>query len=792
MARRICCWIVVSAAIGFLGSAARAEVTAEQVRDSIRRAADYLINQQSKTNGSWPEHQGQPGGVTALCTLALLEAGVAPDHPSVARALDYLRTLEPKMTYATSLQTMVFCTVGDRRDAPLITKNVQWLEETQIKRTDDRRSGAWSYSEREGRGDNSNAQFALLALHEASQAGFKVREETWRLANEYWLRCQKQADGSWGYLEGQPSTGSMTCAGISSLIITMENLDKFNQDATVRGGLVECCGAGGRVDALELALDWMGRKFSSERNPVPPEYAASLGKTHLLYYYYGLERVGRLSGQRFFIGAKGEKHDWYRVIAERLVDMQDSLTGQFQGHGFGERDERIATAFALLFLSKGRRPIVIAKYKFSNDREWDLHRRGVHHLSQSLERRWKQRLTWQTVEARAASVDDLLESPVLFISGREALDLLPKQKETLKEYINQGGFIFAEACDGAGCNGKPFIDSFKTLMRELFEGSELRQLDPSHPIYYAEQKVIPSADGRVLWGLDACCRTSVVLCPSTLSCYWDLHRPGGTKEHPEKVQQTIDECMAMGQNVLAYATNREVKAKLERPKVIPSEGAAKEKERGVLSLAKLSHSGGGNDAPNALSNLLNVARHELDMNDSIALRTRLIAPDDPALLEYPIIFIHGRREFSFSATERKALATYLKRGGFIFGDAICASPQFAESFRREMEAILPEAPLERLPVDHPLLSAEYRGFNLPSVTLRTPSTGGESDPLTAKLSKTEPFLQGLKIDDRLAVVFSPYDISCALENQTSLECKGYIKEDAAKIGLNILLFALQQ
>ena len=51
---------------------------------------------------------------------------------------------------------------------------------------------------------------------------------------------------------------------------------------------------------------------------------------------------------------------------------------------------------------------------------------------------------------------------------------------------------------------------------------------------------------------------------------------------------------------------------------------------------------------------------------------------------------------------------------------------------------------------------------------------------------------GLEINGRLAVVFSPYDLSCALENHESLECKGYIKADAARLGVNVILFALQQ
>jgi len=42
------------------------------------------------------------------------------------------------------------------------------------------------------------------------------------------------------------------------------------------------------------------------------------------------------------------------------------------------------------------------------------------------------------------------------------------------------------------------------------------------------------------------------------------------------------------------------------------------------------------------------------------------------------------------------------------------------------------------------------------------------------------------------VIFSPYDLSCALEKQNSMECVGYSREDAEKIALNILLYSLNQ
>ena len=54
----------------------------------------------------------------------------------------------------------------------------------------------------------------------------------------------------------------------------------------------------------------------------------------------------------------------------------------------------------------------------------------------------------------------------------------------------------------------------------------------------------------------------------------------------------------------------------------------------------------------------------------------------------------------------------------------------------------------------------------------------------------EPELEGIEIGGRLAVIFSPYDISCALEQHESLQCPGYTREDAARIALNVLMYSL--
>lgn len=749
----------------------KAEVTDSQVRDAIRGGMAHLRKHQ-RPDGSWNGHPVQPGGLTALCTLALINAGADVAAPEIQRALEHLRSVgEPRMVYSSALQTMVFCAVTPQKDRLLISRNVQWLENVQIKQGT--MAGGWKYSGRNGSGDNSNSQFALLALHEAQRVGVLVKESTWKLAHDYWRRSQND-DGSWSYVPNEPPRGSMTCAGIASLVIAAGRAS--SADATVEEGRVQCCGGGAETGDVDRGLAWLADHFSVTRNPGPN----ALSNQNWLYYYlYCMERVGRLTGRRF-IG----NHDWFREGAEFLLGEQNSVSGYWRGEHLAEENSLIATSFALLFLSKGRRPVVISRLRYGEGRSWNLHRSAVQHLTSAIERSWERDLTWQTIDLAAASPEDLLQTPVLFISGRDGFTLPPAQREVLRQFVSGGGFIFAEAA----CGGGQFDQDFRELLDELFPESSLRLLPRDHPVWYAEGRV-DAEYLRPLYGMEACCRTSVVYCPKDLSCYWELARLGPTSDYPADVQREVEACLQIGKNVVAYATNRELRNKLDRSAFLPN-SVSKQPDRGVLFVPKLLYRGGGDDAPNALPNLLNFVAQKARLR--VGVENRTLAPTDPTIFDYPVLFMHGRRGFRFSPAERKALGTYLERGGFVFGDAICANQAFADAFRREFREIVSGSRFERISSSHELFTNAYHGFSIDQVTLRDPLVRGGDDPLRAKLTQVSPLLEGVRQDGRLAVVLSPYDLSCALEFSTSLECKGYLKEDAARIGLNVILFALQQ
>ena len=769
-------WLFLLIFVGAqFAQSANAQLTDDVVLRSIDSGKRYLLSKQRR-DGSWSDEYPRPTGNTLLSTLALLNAGMKADDPAIKKALDYIRKQDLEHTYTVSLQTIVLSLAEPEKDLLKIDKNRMWLQAAQAKGKSGDNAGGWGYDKNSAslRVDPSNTQFALLALYEADRVGVRADDSCWRLALSYWERIQKES-GAFSYNPESRPSGSMTCAGIGSLIIASGQVNKL--DAKVEGGNVFCCQSAADDDQpLDRALDWLGKNFSVEKNPAPKAKVESDMQHY--YYLYALERVGRLAGRRF-IG----DHDWYREGVEQLLFLQDDLEGYWN-----DGNRLTCTAFALLFLSKGRRPILLSKIKRLPENDWDRHRHDVGHLTAHVEKRWKQDLTWQVVDISKATVDDLWQSPVLFISGRDALDFAEAEKESLKQYIERGGFVFAENC----CKGDGFDRDFRALMKELFPDTSLQLLPKNHAIWVAEQTVNPRYV-RTLLGLEACCRTGVVYCPENLSCYWELAKARRAKDEvlPGVVQAEVNACLAIGANVLTYATGRELKQKLDTSDFASVLSSVEGNNEAALRIAKLTHSGGSDEAQSALSNLLAVLGSQTQL--PVSTEKWLVSPVDPNLPDYPIAFVHGRRAFRWRSDEREKIREFVENGGVIFADAICADEDFAKSFRAEVKQIFGRS-LDRIPPSHEMFTSEFHGHDIRTVALRDPRLRASKakDPLSVRIENVPPLLEGLEMDGRYVVVFSPNDMSCALENRPSLECRGYTREDAAKIATNIVLYAMQQ
>jgi len=155
--------------------------------------------------------------------------------------------------------------------------------------------------------------------------------------------------------------------------------------------------------------------------------------------------------------------------------------------------------------------------------------------------------------------------------------------------------------------------------------------------------------------------------------------------------------------------------------------------------------------------------------------------DDPRLFEAPFLLLAGRGAVNFSERELFQLRNYLSGGGMLFIDNTEAEKNspFARSALALGERLFPGTTWETLPANH----AVFRSFFL----LRG----------AAGRRLADPSLKGLRVQDRVAVVYSPNDVlgAWALDplGKPLHPCEpgGEIQRaDSFKLLINVFLFSL--
>jgi hypothetical protein len=534
------------------------------------------------------------------------------------------------------------------------------------------------------------------------------------------------------------------------LIIT--GARRFQSQEYLEGPVIHNCGTGGFDPGISRGISWLSSHFSVQQN---------FGHGYLWkhYYLYALERAGRLCGVRFF-----GNNDWYRLGAEELIRTQNKLGGFWRGAA--QENEVIATSFALLFLAKGRAPVLINKLRHPPAEDWNNDSDDVRNMVGIISHDWNNLLTWQVVDPNLATVPDLLQAPIAFFNGHKSPQFSAQATKNLRSFVEEGGFILTEAC----CGSREFDQGVKRLIKAIFpeEQYQLRALPREHPVWRARHLLSPEV--HPLMGIEYGCRTVLIYSPSDLSCYWNHSEHGLSNP-------AVIKAVRVGQNVIDYVTGREMPADKLAVRELHSVKADTPK-RGALRIAKLKHSGDWNIAPQAIPNLMD-ALHRPPVNFDVVITQKELGPQDPNLVYYPLVYIHGRAVLAFGEDELDALRRHLEPGGgTLFADAACGSSAFDGAFRRFVSELLPQKPLVPIPNDDELFTTKV-GFDL-SESQYTSAAGG---------GRNFPRLEGVKINNHWAIIYSKYDIGCALERHTGIDCKGYTHQSAVKIAANIVIYA---
>lgn len=491
--------LLLATTIAFTSAPARAaddmpddaSLTDDDVRAAIAVLQAELLERRDERHhwdpARWTESFGsatQQGGYTALVAYALLESGLSPQTPGLREAVEHLETAELEGTYAVSLRAMAFARLPAGR-AGILEDDLR-----RLLRNLEPDTAGWGYRLDRGRRrrDLSIRQYGALALWRGAVRGARVPDDAWRLIERGYLEDQLP-DGGWNYQGNDaPARGSMVAAGLATLAITR---DRLHGPALAR---LDDRAARPALDAFDRGLVWMDRNFTPTTNPGTDRWFE--------YWAYGVERVGLASGLRTFGG-----RDWFRELGAELLRRHlrpaeaAAVDRATDGPRFRLRRATVRTdqlAFTLLFLARGRAPVLVSKLRL-DDLRWNNRPGDVARFVAWLGERTEGHPSWQVL--RLDEVDDdaraaARRSALLWLASDEALPFAGPRADAstiaadpraraLGSMIEAGGLLvgFDEG------RGRALTRSLEATCAALWPHLTFEALPDEHPAWTARRPV---------------------------------------------------------------------------------------------------------------------------------------------------------------------------------------------------------------------------------------------------------------------------------------------------------------
>ncbi len=722
-------WAALAATAPVAVAQAVREWDDQAIQSSIDRARQYILS--AWKDGHWPEFSepgaeglsAQYGGQTALCSYALLAAGESPQHDKLKASLAWLAKLEMAGTYARAFRANAWAMLeGNSPYRRNLQQDVAWLLSSDV-------AGAYSYTpaqRKAGSYDNSNSQIALLGVWAGARRGIEVSDAYWRRVQKHW-RENQSPDGGWSYTGPGGSYGSMTAAGLASMFICYDNLSS--------SAALECKF---QADPAEITrgLAWMDKNFRPDSNPN--------GSGNYCYYLYGVERVGLASGYKYF----GQK-DWYKLSSQALLASQQS-NGSWGG--------LVDTSFAMLFLSRGRHPVLFNKLEYEG--AWNCRPRDLANFTRWASSTFEKELAWQIIHL-GVPVSEWHDAPILYISGSTIPKFTDADLDKLRRFALEGGVILSEATD----NRPEFTAAMKDIYARLFPGYELAKLPKDHPIFSQELQ-FDIAETKDLMGVSNGVRLLALHAAQELSRDWQTNSTS-----------TLAGSFKLGANIYLYVTDKGI---LSARGVNTWPAARDFAPKGTLKIALVKHAANSDPEPLAWERLATLFGNETH----VALE--FSPPQEIGELnwaKWPVAIMTGTQTLDLTAQQKDALGRYVKGGGTLIVSAAGGSDAFANSSEQMLSSILPGAAFEYIQPGGPPLNLP--GYVIEKVSYRSNTRKTVANP-------TQSRLRGIKVGDRYGVFFSRDDLVAGLVGYPCWAVKGYSPDSAYRLTRNMLLYVARK
>lgn len=779
-------------------------LTDKMVDDAIRKGAKWLLGRfDGKTHwvegvaAKKAEDEGYAGGLQALAVYALMQAGLAlPPGDDLHKELDLKGPgMTAKIdamckfdldkgrhaTYAYGLRATALALyvtnlpdlgnakerspLQEKRDAAkaLLMKDAAWC----VMATND---GSYGYVKSKGSPktiqeleavynkirkenklpetkdpyDNSNAQYGLLGAWSAAEADIEIPSLYWYIVANHWMKDQLP-NGQWPYKDGNDRGGTvnMTAAGLASMLVTHEYIEPALMSGSV--------GREPYNAPIKKGLTW----FETGNNGV----SAGGG-----YGTYGVERVGLASGFKFF-----GQHDWYRVMSQRIIKAQQA-DGSWKAGGHGAVVE---ASYYLLFLARGRHPILMNKLRFDGDAKtpgyWANRPRDAANLARTISKKIERPLNWQVINV-ATHWEEWLDSPIMSIASHQPYKFSEEELAKIRNYVESGGILYVQA---DGSSGAVMDRWAAALSNQLFK-RELLNVPPNHPIYSNESvyKIQPPVPLKMVTNGS---RIMMIYSNIDMARFWQA-RDNSPKARPY---------YEVAVNLFYYASgklgfrNRLESLYLGEPKVAPL---------ATYGVARLSYPSEWDPEPGAWRRFSNafwratgykLTPAEVKIND--------LKPFDASKKADAtnVRFAHltGTVKQVFKPEAAAAVKAFVESGGVLFVDVTGGSNPFDESAQSLLKTAFPQAALKPVATTHPVIAGGAPGMqDLSQRRVLRPV-------VVERLGRQHGPLMMLEAG-KGAVIFSPLDVTSGLLGTNTGGIYGYEAQYAQDLMQNAILWTL--
>ena len=708
---------------------------------SITKGIDFLIHRFDSRANLLEEIRNDPKGeslgLDALCVYALMQCEQATGDPRLNPHEPLMKGLIRSMkmlplgenhweTYSRALRATALSLYNRTEDRESIRMDAAALVRGS-------NGGGYTYQLAKsythgtvvapfGAWDNSNTQYGLLGVWSAAEVGFEVPENYWLSMQEHWVACQCP-NGQWAYMGIRPlggGTHSMTCAGLASLFVTSEFLDMSRIGVAVG------------LDPYPPAV-WKGLLWLEDG-----DNAVTLN--HGGYDLYGLERVGLASGFKYF-----GTHDWYRELAQEAIDSQQP-DGSWAG-------SLVETAYNLLFLSRGRHPILMNKLRFNG--YWANRPQDIGNLARYASHQLERQLNWQVVPLDR-NWPEWMDSPILYLASHKPVKLTSDDCARIRQFVENGGLLFTQA-DG---NAPEFNQFARALATRLFPAYELEDVPPDHPLNSVMFKLHPAPPLKMVSN-----GSRILMLHSTtdLTKYWQM-----------RDTRSKSSAFEFGMNLFVYAAGkRDLRNRLVSTYLPPLQSEPRVKWR----IARLKYPGNWDPEPTAWARFSRWFGRQTGYGiEVVDVPIKDLNPQTA-----PIADLTGNARYVPTAAEVEAIRNYVQGGGVLLVDICGGSGPFGEQLQSDLFfKAFADTPLRVMSDVHPLLNASAAGMD----DLSRPRLRQFATELLGRHAGLPEMLRSGKGH----VVYTSLDLTTALLGTSTWGIMGYDPTYAEDFVKNLILW----